>query len=124
MAEVEHLLGRAARGLGGVLAFTGPSGSGRSELALASAQEAARQGVEVLRAAAARGASGLSAWAQLLRDADAPEDLVARLLDDTGPLDPDAVASALVGGNRRLLVIDDVDDGGAESLRVLRAAAA
>ena len=124
MAEVEHLLGRAARGLGGVLAFTGPSGSGRSELALASAQEAARQGVEVLRAAAARGASGLSAWAQLLRDADAPEDLVARLLDDTGPLDPDAVASALVGGNRRLLVIDDVDDGGAESLRVLRAMAA
>jgi hypothetical protein len=124
IAEVEHLLERAASGRGGVLAFTGPAGSGRSELALASAREGARWRFEVLRAAAVRGSSEPLVWAQLLRDAGAPEDLASRLLGGAGPLDLDTVASALVSGDRRLLVIDDIDFGGAEALRVLRAVAA
>ena len=124
IAEVEHLLERAVRGQGGVLAFTGPAGSGRSELALAAAREGARRGFEVLRAAAVRGASGPAAWAQLLRDAGAPEDLASRLLSGTGPVELDTVASALASGDRRLLVVDDIDHGGAESLQVLRAVAA
>ena len=121
---MEHLLERAARGQGGVLGFTGPAGSGRSELALASAREGAFRGFEVLRAAAVRGTSGPVVWAQLLRDAGAPEDLASRLLSGAGPLELDSVASALASGNLRLLVIDDIDHGGAESLRAVAARAA
>src|SRR6266581_3189023 len=79
MAEVERLLECAATGQGGVLAITGPPGSGRTELAAAAAREAARRGFEVLRATAMR---GQLAWAQLLRDAGAPDDLASRLLDE------------------------------------------
>jgi AAA ATPase domain len=123
MAEVERLLDRAAGGQGGVLAITGPPGSGRSELAAASARAGAGRGFEVLRAAAVRGASGLLVWARLLRDAGAPEDLASRLLGGAGPLDLDTVACALASGGRRLLVIDDIDHGGPEALQVLSAVA-
>jgi tetratricopeptide (TPR) repeat protein len=124
IAEVESLLDRAAGGQGGVLALTGPPGSGRSELAAASARAGAGRGFEVLRAAAVRGASGLLVWARLLRDAGAPEDLASRLLGGAGPLDLDTVACALVSVGRRLLVIDDIDHGGPEALQVLPAVAA
>jgi len=124
IAEVERLLDRAAGGQGGVLAITGPPGSGRSELAAASARAGAGRGFEVLRAAAVRGASGLLVWARLLRDAGAPEDLASRLLGGAGPLDLDTVACALASGGRRLLVIDDIDHGGPEALQVLPAVAA
>jgi hypothetical protein len=124
IAEVERLLARAAGGQGGVLAITGPPGSGRSELALASAREGARRGFEVLRTAAVRGTSGPLVWAQLLGDAGAPQDLALRLLGGAGPLDLDTVARALVRGGRRLLVIDDIDHGGPEVLQVLPAVAA
>jgi tetratricopeptide (TPR) repeat protein len=124
IAEVERLLDRAAGGQGGVVAITGPSGSGRSELALASAREGARRGFEVLRAAAVRTTSGPLVWAQLLADAGAPQDLALRLLGGAGPLDLDTVARALVSGGRRLLVIDDIDHGGPQALQVLPAVAA
>jgi len=124
IAEVERLLDRAAGGQGGVLAITGPPGSGRSELAAASAREGARRGFEVLSTAAVHGTSGLLVWARLLRDAGAPEELASRLLGGTGPLDLDIVARALVSRGRRLLVIDDIDHGGPQALQVLPAVAA
>ena len=55
MAEVGRLLDGAADGRGGVLAITGPPGSGRTELAAAAARAGARRGFEVPRAAAIGG---------------------------------------------------------------------
>ncbi len=119
MREVERLLDQAAGGHGGVLAITGPRGSGRSELAAAAAREGAQRGFQVLRTAAVQGTSGLLVWARLLCDAGAPEDLASRLLGGDGPLELDAVARALVSQGRRLLVVDDIDHGGPAALRVL-----
>jgi hypothetical protein len=124
MAEVGRLLDCAADGRGGVLAISGPAGSGRSELAAAAAREAARRGFEVLRTTAIRGQHGQLAWARLLADAGAPDDLISRALGDAGPLALDSVARVLGGGNRRLLVIDDIDHGGAVALQVLQMVAA
>jgi hypothetical protein len=123
MAEVGRLLDDAADGRGGVLAITGPPGSGRTELAAAAAREGGRRGFEVLRAAAIRGQPGQLAWARLLRDAGAPDDLASRLLGDAGPLELDNVARVL-GSGRRLLVIDDIDHGGPAALQVLQVVAA
>ena len=120
MAEVRRLLDRAADGRGGVLAVSGPPGSGRTELAVAAAREAASRGFEVLRTAAVRGQPGPLAWARLLADAGAADDLASRALGDMGPQALDAVARALGSGNRRLLVIDDIDYGGAAALQVLQ----
>jgi hypothetical protein len=124
MAEVGRLLERAADGQGGVLAITGPPGSGRTELAAAAAREGTRRGFEVLRAAAMRGEPGRLAWARLLADAGAPGDLATRLLDEHGPLALDGVARVLSSGNRRLLVIDDIDHGGGAALQLLQMIAA
>jgi len=124
MAEVGRLLDGAADGRGGVLAISGPPGSGRTELAAAAAREAARHGFEVLRTAAVRGQPGPLAWARLLADAGAPDDLASGMLGDAGPLALDRVARVLGGGNRRLLVIDDIDHGGAAALQVLQMVAA
>jgi hypothetical protein len=124
MTEVGRLLDGAADGRGGVLAITGPPGSGRSELAAAAARAGASRGFEVLRTAAIRGQPSQLAWAQLLRDAGAPDDLASRVLGDAGPLELDSVARVLGSGNRRLLVIDDIDHGGAGALQVLQVVAA
>jgi hypothetical protein len=124
MAEVGRLLDGAAAGRGGVLAITGPHGSGRTELAAAAGREAAGRGFEVLRTAAIRGQPGQLAWARLLADAGAPDDLASRALGDDGPLALDGVARVLGSGNLRLLVIDDIDHGGAAALQVLQTLAA
>lgn len=120
MAEVRRLLDCAADGRGGVLAITGPPGSGRTELAAAAAREGARRGFEVLRAAAVRGQPGQLVWARLLADVGAPDDLASGMLSNAGPLALDSVARVLGGGNRRLLVIDDIDHGGAAAVGVLQ----
>jgi tetratricopeptide (TPR) repeat protein len=60
----------------------------------------------------------------LLADAGAPDDLASRVLADAGPLALDNVARVLSSGNRRLLVIDDIDHGGAAAVRVLQMVAA
>jgi hypothetical protein len=129
MAEVGRVLDCAADGRGCVLAITGPPGSGRTELAAAAAREGARRGFTVLRTAAMPGEPGALAWARLLADAGAPDELASRVLGDAGPLALDSAARVLSGGGRRLLVIDDIDHGGAAALRLLetvtaRAAAA
>ena len=118
------MLDCAADGRGGVLAVSGPPGSGRTELATAAAREGARRGFEVLRTAAILGQPGELVWARLLADAGAPDDLASRVLGDVGPLALDGVARVLGSGNRRLLVIDDIDHGGAAALQVLQTVAA
>jgi hypothetical protein len=71
-----------------------------------------------------RGQPGRLAWARLLAGAGAPGDLAERVLDDASPLALDGAARVLGGGDRRLLVIDDIDHGEAEDLEVLRMVAA
>ena len=124
MAEIGRVLDGAADGRGGVLVITGTAGSGRTELAAAAAREGGRRGFEVLRTSAVRGQPGRLAWARLLADADAPGDLASRVLDDASPLELDSVARVLGSGRRRLLVIDDIDHGGAGALQVLQMVAA
>jgi tetratricopeptide (TPR) repeat protein len=125
MAEVGRVLDCAADGRGGVLAITGPPGSGRTELAAAAAREGARRGFTVLRTSAIPGQPGALAWARLLADAGAPDELVSRVLDDdAGLLVLDSAVRVLSNGSRRLLVIDDIDHGGAAALRLLEMVAA
>jgi tetratricopeptide (TPR) repeat protein len=123
-AEVGRVLDRAADGRGCVLAITGPPGSGRTELAAAAAREGTRRSFTVLRTAVITGQPGALAWARLLTDVGAPDDLVSQVLDDAGPLALDSAARVLSNGNRRLIVIDDIDHGGAEALRLLEMVAA
>ena len=62
-------------------------------------------------------------WARLLADAGGPDDLALRVLAEVRPLELDGIARVL-GGGKRLLVIDDIDHGGAGALQVLQAVAA
>jgi hypothetical protein len=56
----------------------------------------------------------------LFRDTCAPEGLLSGLLArDAGPLDLDAAAQYPVSGSPRLIVIDDVDRGGADAVEML-----
>lgn len=125
MHEVSRLLERAVAGTGGLLVFAGPTGSGKTAIVEAAAGEARRRGFEVLRALPPAGQPGRLVWAQLLRDTSAPESLIAGLLgDNAGPLDADAAARHLVTGPRRLIVVDDVDRGGAHAVEMLSVVAA
>ena len=60
LREVGRLLDRAAGGAGGLLTFVGASGSGKTALAEAAADEARRRGFEVLWAPRPRASRG--AW--------------------------------------------------------------
>ena len=81
LREAGRLLDRAAGGAGGLLTLVGAPGSGKTVLAEAAADEARRRGFEVLRGSPPAGQPGRLVWTQLLRDAGAPDELAAGLLD-------------------------------------------
>ena len=124
LREIDVLLEAAVAGTGGVLNFFGPSGSGKTMLIGAAAHRARRRGFEVLGAAAVRGQPGRLLWAQLLTDAGADEEAARGLLHQYDPVASSAALRALTAGQRRLIVIDDVDVGGTDALEVLALAAA
>jgi RecA/RadA recombinase len=124
LREIDVLLEAAAAGSGGVLNFFGPAGSGKTMLIGAAAHRARSRGFEVLAAAAVRGQPGRLLWAQLLTDAGADEEAARRLLHQHDPVASSAALRALTAGQRRLVVIDDVDVGGADALEVLALVAA
>jgi hypothetical protein len=71
------------------------------------------------------GQPGRLVWAQLLRDAGAPDELAARLLGtQAGPLDLDSAARYLASAGPRLIVVDDIDRGGPEAAGMLSVVAA
>jgi hypothetical protein len=125
LREAGRLLDRAAGGAGGLLTLVGASGSGKTALAEAAADEARRRGFEVLRGSPPAGQPGRLVWAQLLRDAGGPEERAARLLDPrAGPLDLDSAARCLVSAGPRLIVVDDMDRGGPDAAAMLSVVAA
>ena len=64
-------------------------------------------------------------WAQLLRDAGAPDELAAGLVSGTaGPLELDSAVRQLVSASPRLILVDDVERGGQDAVEVLSVAAA
>jgi hypothetical protein len=79
MAEV-------ADGPRGVLAVSGPRGSGRTQLATAAAREGARRGFGGLRAATIGDQPCQLISARVLANAGAPDDLVSQVLGDAAPL--------------------------------------
>jgi tetratricopeptide (TPR) repeat protein len=125
LREAGRLLDRAAGGAGGLLAFTGAPGSGKTALAEAAADEARRRGFEVLWGSPPAGQPGRLVWTHLLRDAGAPDELAAGLLDPrAGPLDLDSAARHLAAAGPRLIVVDDMDRGGPEAAAMLSVVAA
>jgi AAA ATPase domain len=120
---VHLLLDRAAAGSGGVLVLSGPAQSGRTVLADASAATAGSRGFDVLRLAAAKRQTGQWLLVQLLRDVDAPGDLIERLQREPGPRDLDLAVELLCSGPARLIVLDDVERGGSEALDLVGALA-
>ena len=120
LAQVADLLDRAQDKSGGVLVVAGLAGSGRTALAEAAVEgQAGGAGSRCCRAAAVGGRPGRWVWAQLLRDAGVPDDLVSGLLDEPGPLELDTAAAALCSGTRRLIVVNDADRGGPEAIELL-----
>ena len=119
------VLDRAAAGAGGVLVMYGPPGAGRTALADAAAGEGRRRGFAVTRVAAGPAGPARMVWAQLVREAGGPAGVARRLLEpDAGPLDLDRGAEALVSAAPCLIVVDDLDRGGAAAVEVLPVLAA
>jgi tetratricopeptide (TPR) repeat protein len=119
LAEVAGVLDRAARGVGGVLVIVGPSGVGKTAVLDASAEIAAQRGFEVAYRRPVARQPGRLIWAQLLRDAEADEQIAAALLADPDSLTVDAATSLLVSERPRLIVVDDIDRGGPDCIAFL-----
>src|SRR5690349_21210635 len=119
LAEVRHLLDRAAAGTGGLLVILGAPGSGRSTLADAAAGLGRRRGFDVIRASVPAAGSGLLVWAQVLRDVGDPDGHADRLLAGAGSLDLDQAAQQLASDTDRLIVLDDIDRAGPAAIELL-----
>jgi hypothetical protein len=116
---IDHLLGRTRDGCGGHLVFHGPPGSGKTALLEAAAERGRRAGFEVFRASAARGQAGRLVWVQLLRAIPGQEALAGRLLDEPSLLELDSAGRELASGERRLILVDDLDKGGPQATELL-----
>ena len=119
LGELTELLEAAAAGSGGVVTLVGPQGSGKTALIAAAAELARDRGFEVLGASPVRGQPGRLLWAQLLHDLGAGEEASRGLLDRRDLLAASAALGPLTAGRRRLIVIDDIDNGGHDAVEVL-----
>ena len=119
MAAIRDLLQRAVGGAGGVAVVEGPPGAGKTALADAVVEEGHRLGFSVARVAVGSAGPARLVWAQLVREAGGDSETARRLLEEAGPLDLDSAARALVSSGKRLMVVDDLDRGGAEAVEVL-----
>src|SRR5262249_11345900 len=124
LQKLEALLNAAAAGSDNVLTFVGPPGSGKTMLIKAAAERARNRNFEVLAAAAVRGQPGRLVWAQLLSNAGGDEQAARNLLHDDDPVASSAALRVLTAGPPRLIVIDDLDIGGADALDLLALVAA
>ena len=124
LGQLAALLDRAAAGAGGVITLAGPAGSGKSALAAAAATLARDRGFEVAGGSPVRGRPGRLVWAGLLDDLGAGPEVAAGLLDDPGPVSTTTAVRLLAAGTRRLIIVDDIDSGGAEAVGMLALVAA
>jgi hypothetical protein len=111
ISEIRRLPDQTDAGSGGLLVVTGPPGSGKTAIASAVVKETHCRGFEVVRASPADGKGGRWVWAQLLRDLGDPDRLAVRPLADATPFELDIAARQLASGNRRVIVVDDIDRG-------------
>ncbi len=104
-ARIRQLLEAALSGIGGLLALSGPAGVGRTALLDAADAMGRRLGFVVLRAS---GEPHRLAWMQLLRDIG-EDGLAQRLINQPSVLELDSAAKVLASGQRRLILLDDLD---------------
>ena len=124
LGELAALLERTAGGFGGIITLVGSAGSGKSALAAEAAALARDRGFEVAGGSPVRGRPGRLVWAGLLDDLGADPEVTRALLDDSGPLDTSTAVRLLTAGTRRLIVVDDADAGGQETVDMLALVAA
>ncbi|WP_156996804.1 BTAD domain-containing putative transcriptional regulator [Knoellia aerolata] len=130
LALIDEAVDAAANGRGRVVVVSGEAGIGKSRLAEIAAERARRHGVRTGRGAwDLEVAPPLAGWRRALGQLLGSRDLLAH--DQGGRSgagdaasvvfgQADAVVSALAGGPPGLVVLDDVQWGDTESLRLLR----
>jgi hypothetical protein len=119
LRAIDQLLERAADCSGGLLVFHGATGSGKTTLIGAAVNRARARGFQFLRASPPRGQQGRLVWAQLLRAIPGQEGLAAQMLEGPSLLELDSAAAELARGERRLIVLDDLDHGGQHAVDLL-----
>jgi len=119
LAEVDGLLERTASGTGALLVLVGAKGSGKTALIAAAANAARDRGFSVVGGSPTPGQQERSVWAHILDDVGAPAKIADALLAEASRRDVEAAVRILAGGADRLIVVDDIDDGGPAALEFL-----